>query len=111
VCENIEYLQNNFPTFDLVITPTLGILNIENFPNFYNYMQKYQCNWNLNFIQYPTYFDAVNLPLERKVRLLKKTNNYQIKKHLSGQGDDKLYYEGLEFYEKYYDKYLRKTHI
>lgn len=105
VCKNIEYLIENFPTFELVITPTLGILNIENFPNFYNYMQKYQCRWDLNFIQYPTYFDAINLPSERKLKLLQKTDNDQIKKHLSGQGDDKLYHEGLEFYEKYYESF------
>jgi len=107
VCENIEFLQNNFPTFDLVITPTLGILNIENYPEFYDYMQKYQCEWILNFIQYPAYFDAVNLPLERKIKLLRRTNNDQIKKHLSGPGDNELYHEGLKFYKKYYESYIK----
>jgi len=111
IIKNILFLKENFPNFDLVINPTIGTLNVEHFNLFYNELLYLNLKWDLNFIQFPDYFNIINLPQDLKDSIINKFKNQnpildQIVYFLQSNGNPLKYNEGLEFYNKFYKEYV-----
>jgi MoaA/NifB/PqqE/SkfB family radical SAM enzyme len=70
--ENLNKFKKELPNWDIRINPTISILNIHRFNEFYSYFTEtgYSLNYFLNILMGPNHLDIRILPDEEKERLI-----------------------------------------
>lgn len=101
VVQNLEKLQSN-AWIETSICQTVSWMNIYYLDEFYKFMEDKHLSTHLNLVYDPKFFDPCVLPLELKKEVLSKISGIDsdkfnfLKKHLSTEGSDALFKQGLE---------------